>query len=184
MTLKSTKTFAPLMNEGEEEEEIDIRPDKYITLINLTPGELNLTTLSGGAGKVFTFRSFGDKKRVLYGNLVDVMEANPRFLEEGFFYIADKKVIMKHGLEDIYKNILTKESIEKILSGASPEDAAALYKSANKSQQEMILNLLVRKLAGGAEMNLNAVDAISRVSKVDISAKVEEAKFYSQPLEA
>lgn len=165
-----------------EEEEIDIRPDKYITVISLCPGELNLSTLPGGKGKTFSFRSFGEKKRILYSNLVDIMEATPRFLEEGMYYIADKKVITRHGLDDIYSTILTKESIERMFSDdISEEDAATLYKSANKNQQDIIVNLFVRKLIGGANLNLNLVNTISRLSKTDISAKVEEARFYSQP---
>jgi hypothetical protein len=148
MLKKSTEPLVDLLDEGEEEE-IDIRPDKYITVINLTPGELNLSTLPGGRGKPFSFRSFGEKKRILYSNLVDVMEANPRFLEDGYYYIADKKVITKHGLNDVYLSILTKDAIEKIFSDSiSEQDAAALYKSANKNQQETIINLLVRNWPG------------------------------------
>jgi len=164
----------------EEEQEIDIRPDKYIPVINLCAGELNLSTLPGGKGKIFSFRSFGEKKRILYSNLVDVMEASPRFLDEGCYYIADKKVTMKHGLEDIYATLLTKESIEKMFSGDITEsDAVELYKSANKTQQEAIVDLFLRKMAGGVKPDLNVVNAISRLSKTDILAKVEESKFYS-----
>ena len=182
MSKKSTEALVEFFDESEEEQEIDIRPDKYIAVINLTPGELILSTLTGGRGKVFSFRSFGEKKRILYSNLVDIMEASPRFLEEGMFYIADKKVITKHGLNDIYSTILTKEAIEKIFSDSiSEEDATTLYKSANKNQQETMVNLVVRKLLGGTDLNLNVVGVISRLSKVDILAKVEEAKFYSQP---
>ena len=156
----------------EEEQEIDIRPDKYIPVINLCAGELNLSTLPGGKGKIFSFRSFGEKKRILYSNLVDVMEASPRFLDE--------KVTMKHGLEDIYATLLTKESIEKMFSGDITEgDAVELYKSANKTQQEAIVDLFLRKMAGGVKPDLNVVNAISRLSKTDILAKVEESKFYS-----
>jgi hypothetical protein len=182
--VKSKKELAKIQEQAGiddvVEDEIDIRPDKYITVINLCPGELNLSTLPGGRGKIFSFRSFGDKKRILYSNLVDVMEASPRFLEEGMFYIADKKVITKHGLDDIYSAILTKESIERMFSSdISEEDAATLYKSANKNQQDIIVNLFIRKLVGGTELNLNLVNVISRISKVDILAKVEESRFYS-----
>ncbi len=166
----------------EDEEEIDIRPDKYITVINLCAGQLNLSTLPGGRGKTFTFHSFGGKKRILYSNLVDVIETSQRFLEEGYFYIADKKVIAKHGLDDIYSKLLTKETIENIFfASTTEEDVATLYKSANKNQQDVIINLLVRKLVEGTELDLNIVSTISRLSKIDILAKVEEAKFYSQP---
>jgi hypothetical protein len=167
--------------DDEEEQEIDIRPDKYITVISLFPGELNLSTLPGGKGKVFSFRSFGEKKRILYSNVVDIMESLPSFLEGGYYYIADKKVITKHGLDDIYKTLINKETIELLFTNdITEEDATAIYKSANKNQQETIVNLFVRKLTGGTPLNLNIVNAITRLSGVDISANVAEAKFYSQ----
>jgi hypothetical protein len=165
-----------------EEQEIDIRPDKFVTLVNLCGGELHLSTLPGGKGKTVNFQTFGDKRRVQYSVLIDIMDVLPSFLEKGYYYIADKIVIRKHGLEDIYKKLLTKEVIESIFSPSMTEsDAAELYKSANPQQQELIIDLIIQKASGGKELDMNILNKISNISKVDISEKIKDAKFYSEP---
>jgi hypothetical protein len=165
------------------EDEIEISPQKYISVISLCPFQLNLSTLPGGKGKVFSFEGFGQSKRIIYSNLVDIIDAFPRFLEQGYFYIADKKIIRRHGLNAIYDKLLTKETIENIFNKSmAPDEAANLYKSATKTQQETIISLLVRKMmTESANVDMNLVEAISKVSGIDLSKKVEEEKFYAQP---
>ena len=115
--IKEIKENAKIMEQSivddeYEEEEIDINPQKYITVISLYSGQLNLSTLPGGKGKVFTFDAFGQPKKIMYQKLVDVMESYPRFMNEGFYYIADKKVQRRHGLDEVYSKLLTKKMIE------------------------------------------------------------------------
>jgi hypothetical protein len=165
-----------------DEQEIDIRPDKFITLVNLCGGELHLSTLPGGKGKTVNFQSFKDKRRVQYSVLVDIMDVLPSFLEKGYYYIEDKLVIKKHGLQDIYEKILTKDVIESLfLSSMTESDAAELYKSANPDQQGLIIDLIVHRVSGGTEMDMNIINKIANISKVNILEKIEDAKFYSKP---
>jgi hypothetical protein len=166
----------------DDEEEIEINPQKYINVICLCPYQLNLSTLPGGKGKTFTFNGgFGDTKRIMYQNLVDIMDNTPRFLEEGWYYIADKKVIRRHGLDDIYKKILTKQMIESIFDKSlSPDEAASLYKSANKSQQSIIIDLIIGKMISDSNFDMNLISAISKVSGIDLSKRAEDEKFYAK----
>jgi hypothetical protein len=165
-----------------DDQEIDIRPDKFVTLVNLCFGELHLSTLPGGKGKMVNFQSFGDKRRVQYSVLIDIMDVLPSFLEKGYYYIADKIVIRKHGLESIYEKLLTKEVIESIFSSSITEsDAAELFKSANPEQQGLIIDLIVQRTLRGEELDMNVLNKISVISKVDILEKIKDAKFYSQP---
>lgn len=164
-----------------EEEEIDINPQKYVTVISLYSGQLNLSTLPGGKGKNFTFNGFGESKKIMYQNLVDVMEALPRFLNDGYYYIADKKVQRRHGLDELYSKLLTKQMIENIFTDKmTDEEAGIMYKSASKQQQSAIIDLIVRKLVSQGVVDMNMVSTISRISGIDIAKKVEEDKFYLQ----
>jgi hypothetical protein len=184
--VKAIKEKAKIMEQSStdeyEEDDIDINPQKYITVISLCSGQLNLSTLPGGKGKVFSFQKFGESKRIMYQNLVDIIEVSPRFLNDGFYYIADKKVIRKHGLNSVYDNLLTKEMIENIFTKAMAEEKASeVYKSANKQQQSVIIDLIVRKLMlDDTNIDMNMVAIISKVSGVDIQKKVDDEKFYSQ----
>jgi len=170
-----------IVDDDYDEDEIEISPQKYIKVISLTPGQLNLSTLPGGKGKNVSFESFGQQKRILYSTLVDIMDTSPGFLERGNYYIADKKVIRKHGLDEIYDKLLTKEVIENILSKSmSDEDTAILYKSANKTQQATIIDLIVHKLMSGTDVDMNMVGNISKISGIDIMDRIKDEQFYTK----
>jgi hypothetical protein len=171
-------------NYEDEFDEIDIRPDSYVKVISLTPYMLNLTTETSGRGKVFTFPSFGVTKRILYSDLVNILEVNQSFLNEGLFYIADRRIIRKNGLDSIYEKLLTKEKIEAIVSGKS-NDAVSLYKSANNNQKEFIVDMLISKLANDPDsVDLNLIDKISRASGIKIQEKAEETREFAESLKA
>jgi hypothetical protein len=162
--------------EEEEYQEKKIAQDDYIRVMSLVPYNLNLATQSGGQGSVKKFTKFGEVKRIIYKDLVDIMEVHRNFLEAGYFYILDPNVIRYHGLNDAYDRILTKEKIEEILDTKSDE-CAELYNAATEKQQEIIVQLLIDKLKANPDsVNLNVVDRISRLSKVEISKKVDEEK--------
>ena len=186
--IKEEKEKAKIMDKSafeEDEEEIDINPQKYINVINLCACQLNLSTLPGGKGKLFTFNSFGETKRIMYSHLVDIMETSPKFVEDGRFYIAEKRVIRRHGLDSIYEKLLTKQMIESIFNNTkSPDDVSALYKSANKAQQETIIDLTVSKMMNDPNFDMNIVSAISKVSEINLQKKVDDEKFYSDPATA
>lgn len=168
----------PVVSQSEEDDEqIDIRPDKYISVVSLCPMPLTLSTLGMGQGKVFTFEQYGKVKRILYSDLVLIMENQNHFLEQGYFYILDQKVIRKHGLDEVYSKLLSKEQIETILNG-SMVDALALYKGANETQRLLIADMLIEKIYEGAEIDMNIVIGITKLSGVDILSKAEEAKAY------
>lgn len=159
-----------------EKEEKRFQPDDYVNVMSLLPYNLNLSTKEGGQGNVKKFTSFGEIKRILYRDLVEIIEVHRNFLESGYFYIMSPQLIRQHGLDDIYSKILTKEKIENILS-AQTDNVVDLYASANEGQQEIIIQLLIDKVRDNPEsVNLNVIDRISRVSKVDIAKKAEEAR--------
>lgn len=151
-----------------------LKQDSYVRVVSLINYPLNLSTKEFGQGEVKKFTHFGETKKILYRDLVDILEAYRHFQERGYFYILDPEVVRQHGLDDIYANILTKESIEKILQTNSDE-CVALYKLANPGQQEIIIDLLVEKLrADRNAVNLNVIDQLSRISKVDIVKRADE----------
>ena len=163
---------------GEEVLTVDdkIQLDDFISVMSLLPYPLNLSSRAGGQGRLIKFTRFGEVKKILYKDLVDIMENNSNFLEAGYFYILHPALIRHHGLGDVYSTILTKEKIEEVL-GVSSEKSLELYNSANFKQQEVILQALIDKVKESPDsLDLNMVDKISRVAKVDIIKRAEEAR--------
>lgn len=160
------------------EDPVAIQGSDYIRVMNLLNYRLNLCTKENGQGKVFKFDKFGQVKKILYSDLVDILEVHANFLEAGYFYILNPTLIRLHGLNEIYAKILTKEKIEQILSAQSDE-CLALYSSANEGQQEIIIQHLIDKVRDNPDsVNLNVIDRISRLSKIDISKIAEEGKRF------
>ena len=167
------------MDEDDIVDDIKISSDSYIKVMSLNPYLLTLTTQEYGRGKKFNFEQFGDVKRILYHDLCDIMEQHQNFLNEGRFIILNRDVVRKHGLDEIYKKILTKEKIEIIIQG-NDSDAINLFKSCGKVQQESIATMFVEKILNGIEIDLNLLDRLSRVIGYDISDKAEEMKKFAE----
>jgi hypothetical protein len=111
---------------------------------------------------------------------VDIIEVHYNFLESGYFYILDPRVIRQHGLNETYSKILTKEKIEEILNTNS-EQSVSLYESANERQQETILQLLTNRILENPDsINLNVIDSISRISGIDILKRVSEIRDFQK----
>lgn len=162
--------------EEDDDYEKKVQPDDYVSVMSLLPYNLNLSTQEGGQGSVKKFTKFGEVKRILYRDLVEILEVHRNFVEAGYFYIMNPQLIRYHGLDDVYEKILNKESIEEIISTSS-EHAVDLYSTANNKQQEIIIQLLVNKIKDNPDsLNLNIIDKISRISKVDIFKKAEELR--------
>ena len=165
------------------DDELKISGDDYIKVMSLCPYVLNLTTELKGKGKIFTFQKFGEVKRILYNDLVKILEVHPRFANEGLFIIMNSKVVRRHGLDESYDNILTKENIEKILSG-NQSDAVNLFKIANPKQKEMIATIIIDRMVGGLEMDLNLVDRLSREMDYRITDRVNEIKEMQESMKS
>ena len=161
--------------DSEDYEGKPIRLDDYIKVMSLCPNELNLSTRKGKGGKIFVFTKLYEVKRIMYQDLVDILENHRNFVEAGFFVILNKDVIRHQGLDDVYANILTKEKMEDILKGNST-DAVNLFKSANESQQEVICRTMIEEMINGKEKDLNFVDRISRIVGYSLIERVEDIK--------
>lgn len=162
------------------EQEVVLRADDYINIMSLVPYHLNLATAPFGQGVVKRFIKFGETKRILYSELTSILENHRNFIEEGLFYILDSRVVRQHGLDDIYSRILTKERIEEILE-AGEDVSVELFAQTSRKQQEIIVQMLIEKIARGEYVNLNVIDKISRIYQTNIVEAAEERKaFFEQ----
>ena len=171
---KDTRDNKDDVVENDDFDNVKIGSDEYIKVMSLYSSLLNLATQPFGKGKIFSFNGFGVVKRIVYHELVDIMDNHYNFLEKGYFVILDKRVVRKHGLDDIYNNILTKDNIDKIILGENQTDAVNLFKSANREQQDVICRLLIDKRVSGENIDLNLLDRLSREVGYNIYERSEE----------
>lgn len=180
---KGQKSKAPVKDVNAYEQN-KIQLDAYIPVMSLIPFRLNLSTKEGGTGDIKKFTKFGEVKNILYKDLVDIIEVHSNFMEAGYFYILDPRVIRQHGLDEIYSKILTKEKIEEILlNNTNPEQCIDLYNSANSEQQKIIVQLLISRIKENpSSVNPYTVDRISSLSDINIRKKAEDEKELQKEL--
>jgi hypothetical protein len=102
-----------------------VQPNEYIKVMSLIDNKLNLSTRDHGLGKTFSFEEFGETQDILYSDLMEINNHHRNFLEAGYYYILDDRVVAIASKKDAYKKILTKEQIEKILN--NDEAAISLF---------------------------------------------------------
>jgi len=167
---------------NDQEENLNVSPTDYINVISLLPYPLNISTQPFGRGSTYKFQSFGEQKRIIYSHLSEIIENHRNFLEYGYFFILNPKVIRLHGLDDLYKKILTKEKIEEILNGTDIKVITTLFESCNDPQRDIIITMLVERMRDNpASVDLNIVDKISRMAKVNIQERAEDARKILHP---
>jgi hypothetical protein len=163
----------------------EIGQAEYIKVVNLCPDgwHLNLSTKGSGQGKVYKFEKFGQTKKIIYMDLVDIIENHLNFVEAGRFYILDKRVIRQAGLDAAYEKILDKSKIEEIFAG-NMDNAVELYSSANAEQQQLIVDFFITRLRDNPDsIDLNLVDKITRISGVKIVERAEDDRALLRPEE-
>lgn len=153
-----------------------LNADTYVPIISLRFDTLNLSTREVGKG-VVAFTYFGQMKQIVYSDLIRIMENHPTFLNNGYFYIMDSRVIRKHGLDEAYSKILTKDMIDQILMG-NKTTSIELYKTAGEKQREIINDALVKKLVLDEDIDLNVVDSFSKISGVNLLEKARISKEF------
>jgi hypothetical protein len=86
-----------------------------IKCINLMHNMLNVSTEPDGQGRVYSFDNYGSYKMIPFDQLADIVSSYPYTMEHGLLYICDKKIVDILGLTDDYKNIYTKDVIDKMI---------------------------------------------------------------------
>ena len=182
LELEKTEKYNDVSNTPEDEK---LHMEDYIKVISLNPNELNLTTERKGRGAIYVFEEFGDVINIPYGDLTSIIRNHRKFLKDGRFAILDSRVIRRHGLDESYSKLLTKENFEAILTGSlsntsngNQSDAVKLFENANEIQKENVVRMFVDEIIKNKNKNidLNFIDRISRIYGENIAQRAEKVK--------
>lgn len=161
---------------GNKSEDDKIQPGETIEVISLSPGIVNATTAGGdNNGRVYTFREFGASMKIPYNDLVNIVQNHYKFFERGYLYVNDARFTKINGLEQITKNVLNKEQIEKLVHGGSSEDLD-LFAHATGVQKEHIVGMLIDDINDGKNVDMNRIYAISNFVGYDIGDRARQVK--------
>jgi hypothetical protein len=174
-TTKDTSVEQAVVEDTSESEYAEPSPNKQIRLISLCYGCLNLSTEPFGKGKLITFSKYGESKTILYSTLIDIVNNNRKFAENGAFYILDKDAVYYLGLTDYYKGILSKDIMDNIYDYSATE-ISSLLESATDEQKEVLVRNAIDSIYNNKPIDLNKCDIIGKAYGVNIMDKVSEMR--------
>lgn len=151
------------------------RPDSMIRLQSLTKGELCLNVRGNVA---INFEKYGDIKPVLYSELVNIVNNNRSFAENGTFYIMDDSAVFYLGLARFYDHIMSWEDIENIET-FSDDTLRQMLPKISDFQKDVLSLVLATKIFNNESVDMNKVDVISKVCNIDIVGKAREMREIS-----
>lgn len=154
-----TNAVAPITNTE------DINADEDILVVSLTPNKLNLVGSDGST--LFSFDAMYEEQYIDYASLREIVRVNRDMAKNGRFYILDEKAVSKLRLKNNYKNVLTPEQMKQILS-SNTEHAVELYKLANATQQQTILDVVRQAKFNGKDVDYNLLRELGELSGVNL----------------
>ena len=148
------------------------RPDAMIRLQSLTKGELCLNVNGSVA---INFDKYGDIKPVLYSELMNIVNNNRRFAEEGAFYIMDDASVKYLGLSRYYDNILSYDEIES-LESYSDDKLRTIITKISDFQKDVVSLVFANRIYNDEQVDRNKVEVISKACEIDIAKRAREMK--------
>lgn len=143
----------------------DINTDEDILVVSLTPNKLNLVGSDGST--LFSFDAMYEEQYIDYASLKEIVRVNRDMAKNGRFYILDEKAVNKLRLKNNYKNVLTPEQMKQILS-SNTEHAVELYKLANATQQQTIIDVVKQAKFNGKDVDYNLLRELGELSGVNL----------------
>ena len=148
------------------------RPDAMIRLQSLTKGELCLNVNGSVA---INFDKYGDIKPVLYSELMNIVNNNRRFAEEGAFYIMDDASVKYLGLSRYYDNILSYDEIES-LESYSDDEIRTIVPKISDFQKDVVSLVFANRIYNDEQVDRNKIEVISKACEIDIAKRAREMK--------
>lgn len=148
------------------------RSDELIKLQSLTKGEL---CLSVGGKVVVDFEKYGDIKPILYSELVNVVNQNRTFAEQGNFYIMDERAVYHLGLSRYYDNLVSGDFIDNI-QDYDDDTLRSIVPSLSDVQKYTISRVLSDAIYHDERVDHNKIELISKLCGIDIQEQVRQMR--------
>lgn len=140
---------------------VQIGDDRDILVVSLYDGILNVSTDGYGQGENYQFTYFGEEQTIPLSDLKKIIRKEKKRISEGLLYIDDPEIIKSERLTSAYKKILNKEKIEELFT-KSQKLFKESFDEMTQGQKDIFAQLIVSRLIGGKEVDMNIVDLVSK----------------------
>lgn len=174
MSEKSRQDEEPslIADNSVSKEYVEPSPNKNIKIISLYYGSLNL---SDGKNSIISFKKYGEVKNCIYSKLIDIVNNNLKFAQDGYFYIANEDAVYYLGLSDSYKKIQPKEVLDNICDYDESVIKSIGSVLTDEQKNTISYGLATRKFYG-EKLDLNKIDILSKAIGINILDKEAEMR--------
>lgn len=154
------------VSEDIQDEEAPIIPSNKITNItNIFDGKMYLNANN----KIIGFESFGMTLPVTFEDLQYICANHRTFAEKGYFFIHNKDMIHALYLDEAYKKIINKSTIEHILK-LTDKQITETISNTTDTIKDTIINLIVKGVKDNKPeyADKRKIDLISELTGQDI----------------
>lgn len=130
--------------------------EEYIPVISRVVGELSLSTLGQGQGMVYSIPAFGETIDIPFSDLKQIVMNNRHFVANGYFYILNEQAVKQLRLEGTYEKLISNDILMNLFDTPS-EIVIGAYKSCDKKQREIIVDLVQDRMLNGLFVDGNIV---------------------------
>jgi hypothetical protein len=148
-------------NKSTETTVVQASDDRDVLVVSLYDGILNLSTEGFGKGENYSFTYFGEEITIPFNDLRKIIRKEKKRIIQGLIYIDDPEIIKSERLTAAYKKILSKEKIEELFM-KSQKLFKESFDEMTDGQKEVFSQLIVSKLIGGKEVDMNIVSMVSK----------------------
>jgi len=162
----------------DEDDYVEIKPTKNIHVTSLVYG---ICVLKNEKGITFKINDFGEARSIRFEDLESINNINKNIFKQGWIYIKDADVRKALYLEDDYKKIIDKNTIENFIN-LKEDKMSHIFETASNIQIETVIENITKGILSDDRKyydrnKLAVVDKLiekrykGKVSKLDELAK-------------
>lgn len=138
------------------------KPNREITFVSMVPGTLVLkgTTIWKIEGQ-FNSRS------IMESEAEAILSNMNNAIRNGIVYIADAQFVKEHNLEAVYAHLITDAQLKELLS-MNAKYVVDVYKNANDTQKQVIIDMVSEKKLNGQEIDANILIELGKLCHKDL----------------
>ena len=138
------------------------KSNREITFVSMVPGTLVLkgTTIWKIEGQ-FNSRS------IMESEAEAILSNMNNAIRNGIVYIADAQFVKEHNLEAVYAHLITDTQLKELLS-MNAKHVVDVYKNANDTQKQVIIDMVSEKKLNGQEIDANILIELGKLCRKDL----------------
>lgn len=138
------------------------KSNREITFVSMVPGTLVLkgTTIWKIEGQ-FNSRS------IMESEAEAILSNMNNAIRNGIVYIADAQFVKEHNLEAVYAHLITDAQLKELLS-MNAKHVVDVYKNANDTQKQVIIDMVSEKKLNGQEIDANILIELGKLCRKDL----------------